>query len=136
MSAQIPRPISSIAFVATLASGLGVSVPANTARAVDCLTAPSKSAPGNSHWYYRTDRAEQRKCWHLRAADEASQQGTVQTAREAPLAKSRRPATAASPYSLASFKDFMAQQGGANLSDKDVEKLYARFLEWSRHAKD
>ena len=30
----------------------------------------------------------------------------------------------------------MAQQGGANLSDKDVEKLYARFLEWSRHAKD
>jgi hypothetical protein len=41
---------------------------------------------------------------------------------------------AASPYSLAMFKDFMAHRGSANLSDKDVEKLYAEFLEWNSHA--
>jgi len=26
----------------------------------------------------------------------------------------------------------MAQRGNANLSDRDVERLYAEFLEWSR----
>jgi hypothetical protein len=26
----------------------------------------------------------------------------------------------------------MAQHGGARLSDQDVEKLYAEFLEWNR----
>jgi hypothetical protein len=115
MSARIRRPIGSIAFVsALLASGLGVSVPANTARAVDCLTAPDSSAPQNSHWYYRIDRAQQRKCWYLRAADQPSQQGAVQSTREASMAHHI-----------------------ANLSDKDVEKLYAEFLEWSRrHAKN
>jgi TRAP-type uncharacterized transport system substrate-binding protein len=38
--------------------------------------------------------------------------------------------------SLASFKDFMAQQGHTNLSQEELEKLYAQFLEWNRRAKN
>ena len=67
MLGQVPRPIGSIALVATLVvSGVGVTVPAGTARAADCLTAPNSAAPQRSHWYYRIDRANERKCWYLR----------------------------------------------------------------------
>jgi TRAP-type uncharacterized transport system substrate-binding protein len=38
--------------------------------------------------------------------------------------------------SLAKFKEFVTRDGHANLSDEEVEKLYARFLEWNRRAKN
>jgi hypothetical protein len=137
MPAQIPRRFGAIAFAsAVFASGLAVSVPANTALAVDCLTAPNSSGPPNSHWYYRTDRTQQRKCWYIRADTKPSEQRAAQTAPEAPIVRSSQSAAAAVPYSLASFKTFMAQHGGARLSDQDVEKLYAEFLEWNRRAKN
>ncbi len=47
--------------------------------------------------------------------------------------KTTQSASAAVTYSLADFKDFMAQRGNSDLSDKDVEQLYAQFLEWRRH---
>ena len=127
MSAQMRTQIGSIVLI----SGLLV-MSGGTARAVDCLAAPNSSAPQNSHWYYRLDRAQQRKCWHLGAANQSSQQAAVQTTREAPPDKPSPSPPAASPYSLENFKDFMAQRGSTNLSDKDVEKLYAEFVEWSR----
>jgi hypothetical protein len=138
MSVQIRPPIGSFAFVPALlvATSLGVGVPASAARAVDCLTAPGSSTPQNQHWYYRIDRAQQRKCWYLRAANGPSQQGPMQTAGEAPPGKPSQSLSTAAPYSLASFKDFMAYRGSTNLSDKDIEKLYAEFLEWSRHSKN
>jgi hypothetical protein len=55
----------------------------------------------------------------------------VQTAREAP-AKPSQSVAAGGPYAGPGFKDFVAQRGGAKLSDDDVEKLYADFLEWKR----
>jgi hypothetical protein len=126
MPTQIRRPIRAIAFASVLlASGLAVSVRANTALAVDCLTAPNSSAPPNSHWYYRTDRTQQRKCWYIRADTEPSEQRAAQTAREAPIVRSSQSALAAVPYSR-----------GARLSDQDFEKLYAEFLEWNRRAKN
>jgi hypothetical protein len=137
MSVQIPRPIDIIAFAFTLlASGLAVSVRDHSAVAGDCLNAPNSPAPANSHWYYRTDRAQQRHCWYIRAPDPPSQQGSVPTPPEAPIAKPSRSVSAASPYSLASFKDFMAHRGGAELSDQQVEALYADFLAWNRRAKN
>ena len=30
----------------------------------------------------------------------------------------------------------MAYRGGDNLSEKDLEKLFTEFLEWSRHTKN
>ena len=131
MSAQL-RPIGAIAFAsACLALALGVGAPADTAFAVECLTSPNSRAPSNGHWYYRTDRTQERKCWHLQAGNGPSEQGAVQTAREAP-AKPSQSVAAGGPYAGPGFKDFVAQHGSAKLSDEDVEKLYAEFLEWKR----
>jgi TRAP-type uncharacterized transport system substrate-binding protein len=43
---------------------------------------------------------------------------------------------AANQASLPRFKDFMAHQGHANLSQEELEKLYAQFLDWNRRAKN
>jgi hypothetical protein len=124
MSARVQRPISSVAVVsALLLSTFGACPGAGVASAADCLTAPDASAPPDSHWYYRIDRATQRKCWHLRAADEPPQQGVLRTAQAGPAAKE---------YSFADFKGFIAQRGNTTLSDADIQTLYAQFLEWRR----
>lgn len=124
MSAPIRRPIGSVAFASALLLATSGAGPwAAIADAADCLTAPDSAAPPNSHWYYRMDRATQRKCWHLRAINEPPQQGALKTAQAAPVPDE---------YSLANFKDFIAQRGNATLSDADIKTLYVQFLEW-RH---
>lgn len=124
MAARLRRPIGSVAFVsALLLSIFGAALRAGAEGAADCLTEPDASAPPESHWYYRIDRATQRKCWHLGAANAPPQQGILKNAQAAPAAKD---------YSLATFKDFIAQRGNATLSDADIKTLYAQFLEW-RH---
>ena len=128
MPAQ-PRPIGTIAFASFLASGLGVSVPAKIAFAADCLTAPSSAAPPNSHWYYRTDRTQDRKCWHLQTDGGPSEQAAAHAVRETPAKPSQ--AVAGAP----GFKDSVTQHAGAKPSDQDVETLYAEFLECRRRAK-
>jgi len=36
------------------------------ARSADeCLAEPNRDPPDTRHWYYRIDRANNRKCWHL-----------------------------------------------------------------------
>src|SRR5271170_3027278 len=75
MLGQIPRPFPSIALVANLLiSGVGVTMPPITAHADDCLTAPNSPAPQGSRWYYRLDRATQRKCWYVWAPGQPAQQ--------------------------------------------------------------
>ena len=135
MPAQL-RPIGTIAFAsALLALSFGIGVPANIAFAVDCLTAPNSPTPPNGHWYYRTDRTQERKCWHLQTGNGPSEQGAVQTAREA-TGKPSQSVAAGGPYAGPGFKDFVAEHGGVKLSDQDVDKLYAEFLEWKRRAKN
>jgi len=51
-------------------------------------------------------------------------------------ARHTQPTEAANPASLAKFKEFMAQQGRANLSQEELAKLFAQFQEWSRRAKN
>ena len=78
MSEEIPRPLGTIALVATLlVSGVGITVPAS---AEDCLGAPNSPAPQGSHWYYRLDWATQRKCWYARAPGPIVQQAAVPVA--------------------------------------------------------
>jgi hypothetical protein len=148
MAVQLRSPIGPIAFVSTfLVSIFSAIGPTGIAHAADCLTAPGPSAPPNSHWYYRTDRTQQRKCWFLRSDNGPSQgqaqgqaqeqaQGQVQEQAQEQVQEQAVQTTqsvpAAEPYSLARFKNFMAHRGSGNLSDKDVERLYAQFLAWRR----
>jgi len=63
---------------------------AGSARGQDtCLDAPNAPAPPGSHWYYRTDKSTQRKCWYVRSQDQPQGQA-VQTT---PVPQ-QRPATA------------------------------------------
>ena len=77
--------------VALFASGASIGVPTNNARADDCLTVPKFSEPGSGHWYYRTDRATQRKCWYLRADQSSQPTATLATADAAPAASETEP---------------------------------------------
>jgi len=94
---QIPRPFPSIALVATLLiAGVGVTAPPTSARGDDCLTAPNSPAPQGTHWYYRSDRATQRKCWYVRAPGQPVQQVAAATMGAATPLHSR-PALSAAP---------------------------------------
>jgi hypothetical protein len=77
MSRRIPRMFASVALIATLQLGVGVTVLANTARADDCLATPNSAAPQGSHWYYRLDLATKRKCWYVRALGQPAQQAAA-----------------------------------------------------------
>lgn len=52
-----------IALLTTCAVVAGAGTPALAVD--DCITAPNSLAPMGSHWYYRTDRVKQRKCWFV-----------------------------------------------------------------------
>ena len=65
--AKISSKAAGIA-VAALLMGIGVGLSIDLARAEDtCASAPGAAAPKGQHWYYRIDRATQRKCWYLHA---------------------------------------------------------------------
>jgi hypothetical protein len=52
--------------------GLLVALGAQQAQAApanECLSAPNGASPNGQHWYYHLDRANNRKCWYLRAID-------------------------------------------------------------------
>jgi hypothetical protein len=72
------------------AAGVGAGVPTTIARADDCLTAPNSPAPAGRRWSYRTDRATQRKCWYVRAADGRTQHTDAQAPSTVAPAKKTR----------------------------------------------
>jgi hypothetical protein len=60
------RAVFADLFVALAAITLLPATPGNAATDT-CLAAPDSTPPEGSHWYFRTDRATQRKCWYLAA---------------------------------------------------------------------
>jgi hypothetical protein len=69
--------------------GAVVAVMARSSRAEaavdDCLSKPNAPPPQGSHWYYRSDRANNRRCWYLGPqGDKASQAASP---RQRPAAK-------------------------------------------------
>ena len=84
MSGKMPRPVESVALVATVLMYVTSGVPPITARADDCLTEPNAPAPEGSHWYYHLDRASQQKCWYMRATDPPAQRTVEQAPASAP----------------------------------------------------
>lgn len=74
MSPQILGPVRPIALLGVfLVSTAGAGLTTQAAYAKECLTAPKAQTPKGGHWYYRTDRVLNRKCWYLRVADQPAQ---------------------------------------------------------------
>jgi hypothetical protein len=82
----------------------------NTAGADDCLTAPDSPASEGRRWFYRTDRATQRKCWYLRAAGEPAQR-----------AANVQAPSAVAPAKTTSAFDNATASAGAPLSKSSAE---------------
>jgi hypothetical protein len=57
------------------------AIPTSSGSAAEtCLAAPTQGAPQGSHWYYRLERATQRKCWRLVKLDREPQRAAKQAA--------------------------------------------------------
>lgn len=63
----MPRPINLVGALCmgALAAGLAIG-PSRATRAADCLAEPDFRTPGPGHWFYRVDRATQKKCWYFK----------------------------------------------------------------------
>jgi hypothetical protein len=110
------RVLFCVAVISAGMIGAALAFGANpAAAAVDCITEPNRDPPEGSHWYYRVDRATDRKCWYLRAL----MPGTPQvTAAETQHASARPPAAPT------------ARRGKAPLSESEEAALYLEFLRW------
>jgi hypothetical protein len=76
MSGQTARSFAWVAIL-VLVSGAHLVLPADSARAADCRSAPNSPAPAGTHWYYRLDWPTQRKCWYVRAPGRRANQAAV-----------------------------------------------------------
>ncbi len=95
-----------------------IALEANTAvAAVECITEPNREPPEGSHWYYRVDRATDRKCWYLRALIQG-------TRAQAPAAVTQRASTrpAVAPPTRAAR--------ASRCSESEEAALYLEFLRW------
>ena len=121
------RQIVSIMLVCSVASGVSITLSTNMARAGDCLVAPGSATPGR-HWYYLTDRATQKKCWHLSGASQVSRKSDAGQVSETP-------ASEAAPQTFQTLMAGLPEPAAKTrngFSEKDVQTLYAQFLEWKR----
>jgi hypothetical protein len=88
MNQMKQRTISALIMVAAV--GVAVAAPTRSGRAepaaADCLSQPGGTAPQGSHWYYRTDRSANRRCWYL-----APQREKASEAREVAPSKPQPP---------------------------------------------
>jgi hypothetical protein len=80
MSRQFAFPV----FGALAALLSFTAIPSSGHAAETCLAAPTQGAPQGSHWYYRLDRATQRKCWRLVKLDREPQGTAKQAAQPEP----------------------------------------------------
>src|SRR6266508_3709569 len=100
------RSIAPAVFSTLLAALAVTALPGGSAGAADdCIAAPNKVPPQDSHWYYRIDRASQRKCWYLSAQGQ-------KVHRVAPQAQAAR-SPAAPPEEQPSTPIQLATAGGA-----------------------
>jgi hypothetical protein len=94
-----------------------LALDANTAlAAVECITEPNREPPEGLHWYYRVDRATDRKCWYLRAF--------IPGTSEAPAAVTQRAST------RPAVAQQTARRGKPPLSESEEAALYLEFLRW------
>jgi len=135
MSGKIPRPTGAIAPVSVLlAFGVGVCAHGAAAHGAECLAAPNAVVQPGTHWYYRLDRVQHRKCWHVRAASPQSRRTPAETTAVVPETVPAQTTPATGQPAAIRPKGMTLPQGGGNMSQKEREELYAQFLEWVRRS--
>jgi hypothetical protein len=115
MRALLCVPVTAVGMIgAALALGTGTA-----SAAVECITEPNREPPEGSHWYYRYDRANDRKCWYLRALIPGTAPAPV------PAATAERPRAAVHAAAAPA-----AQRSKPPLTESDEAALYLEFLRW------
>jgi hypothetical protein len=130
--------------------GAALALGANSASAAgECLAEPNHDPPQGSHWFYRFDRATERRCWYLRAwAPPSSSAPTAEaqhpTARSSagqtgqrsrPLLGVSGPA-AETQHARARWNAAQTgQRPRAPLSESDQAALFLEFLRWKERQK-
>jgi hypothetical protein len=99
-----------------VASGAG-----GVAQAAECLSAPDSHASPGTWWYYRVDRATNRRCWYLGAKGATSRPVALS---ETPQTPSEKPQTTGAAYAR------QAQSGKTPLTKTQREALFEDFLRW------
>ncbi len=84
------------------------------AYAADCLVAPNQTPAEGEHWYYRTERETNQKCWHLRTGDVATT-GAMPT-----------------PEGTQADVEISAQAKAKPLSTSEQKALFSDFLRWKK----
>ena len=85
-------------------------------RAEDCIAKPNQQPAEGQHWYYRSDRTTNQKCWYLKEA------GTTTPQAAAP--ETPPPAGTAVARS--------GQPGAPPLRKAEREALFQEFLRWHK----
>jgi hypothetical protein len=144
------RAVSCVPVVAAGMIGAALALGAGTASAaVECLTEPNRDPPEGSHWFYRVDRATDRRCWYLRAwtavplaapAGEAQRVTARPPAGQAVQRAERRPAETARAAetqraTVRSSAGQTAQRAAPPLSESDQAALFLEFLRWKEQQK-
>ncbi len=75
----------------------------------ECVTKHASEAPEGSHWYYRLDRANNRRCWFLGPADTKLRTRQAASHQPQPAAKPDAPATVDGPAEVAPVQVASAQ---------------------------
>jgi hypothetical protein len=77
-----------IAFIPAVAAGLFSPViafsPNPVLAADDCIEQPNREPGPGGHWSYRTDRVNNRKCWHLTEPEPMMPQAEAPKAQSSP----------------------------------------------------
>lgn len=87
----------------------------------DCLAAPNRTVEEGQHWYFRTERATNRKCWFLLG-------GEVGTTGAVDRQQARQPQAAAQSSAGPPAQAYSAE--GSGLSEASQEALFHEFLRW------
>jgi len=143
MRAVVCVPVIAAGMIgAALSFGAGT-----TLAAVECLTEPNRDPPEGSHWFYRVDRAADRRCWYLRAWSAApsaapaaeAQRATARSPAGQAVQRSRpaesAPAAEAQRATVRSPAGQTAQRARAPLSESDQAALFLEFLRWKEQQK-
>ncbi|MBI5111808.1 MAG: hypothetical protein HZA68_07535 [Rhodovulum sp.] len=100
----------------------------SAAAAPECLTAPDGTATAGRHWFYRLDRATNRKCWYLRDREPAARSTDTTGTLPAAGTATADPVVPVAP--TLPTRHAVPSPTGRPLTADERATLYGEFLTW------